>query len=56
MTRTEILKRLKASKKNIAKERDKLREIVEEYAAIVNSSDSAISALEEAIETIFQKV
>ena len=48
------IKALEACKKKIAVERDKMREIVEEYSNIIDSCDDAERDFQAALDTLSQ--
>lgn len=47
-----IIKRIKVRQKNIAAERDKLRDLISEAESIVENCDSALLDLENAADTL----
>lgn len=49
-----VIKKLEKIKNNIAKERDKLREVLDAYHDILDTSDVAVADIEEAIDTLSQ--
>lgn len=47
-----LLKKLKSSQNKIAIERDKLRDLVEEYESLAFACDEAIESIEAAIDSL----
>jgi len=54
LTKEDIIKQIKKSAEIIAKERDFLRQVVQDAEMIMDSTDAAIIFLEDAIGTLSQ--
>lgn len=49
-----VIKKLEKIKSDLSKERDKLRELLDEYQDILGASDVAVADIEEAIDALSQ--
>jgi ABC-type transporter Mla subunit MlaD len=55
-TKSSLVREINAAKKRIAKERDRLRELLEDANSILQTTDEAVDALEAAVDSLSQYV
>ena len=56
MTNKQLITRLRAEQKRIAEDRDRLREIFEEYNMLAECCDRALDDIERAVDTLSELV
>ena len=52
MTKKQLIRRIEQSKARIAKERDTLRELIDEVEIIEHDADEAVNRLDEAVDAL----